>query len=69
MAVHGGFLTKSHDNTRLDLGGIAKGWAVDAIIHNLQAHGYRHAYVDFGGDVRGRMQSRIVTKEVPQMPS
>eukprot|EP00667_Euglena_gracilis_P003112 EG_transcript_3121 len=52
VAVHGGFLTKSHDNTRLDLGGIAKGWAVDAIIHNLQAHGYRHAYVDFGGDIR-----------------
>jgi len=36
----------------LDLGGIAKGFAVDRAIAVLRAHGVREALVDAGGDMR-----------------
>lgn len=35
---------------RIDLGGIAKGYAVDQAIHLLQQRGIRHALVSAGGD-------------------
>jgi len=35
----------------LDLGGIAKGWAVDRATDALRAHGIRHALVNAGGDL------------------
>jgi thiamine biosynthesis lipoprotein len=38
---------------RLDLGGIAKGYAVDQAIAVLQAHGVHTALVNAGGDLRG----------------
>ncbi len=37
---------------RIDLGGIAKGWAVDRGIAILQQRGYTHALVNAGGDSR-----------------
>jgi thiamine biosynthesis lipoprotein len=37
---------------RLDLGGIAKGFAVDQAITVLHEHGVRHALVNAGGDLR-----------------
>jgi thiamine biosynthesis lipoprotein len=37
---------------RIDLGGIAKGYAVDQGIEVLLARGYRHALVNAGGDSR-----------------
>ncbi|MBN2355605.1 FAD:protein FMN transferase [candidate division KSB1 bacterium] len=37
---------------RLDLGGIAKGYAVDAAIQTLQQYGIGDAQVDAGGDLR-----------------
>lgn len=37
---------------RLDLGGIAKGFAVDEALACLQSHGIRIALVDGGGDLR-----------------
>ena len=38
--------------TRIDLGGIAKGHAVDNSIKLLQQHGIKHAMVSAGGDTR-----------------
>ena len=35
----------------VDLGGIAKGYAVDEAIRIIEEHGIEHAIVDFGGDV------------------
>jgi thiamine biosynthesis lipoprotein len=35
----------------LDLGGIAKGWAVDRAVDALRAHGIRNALVNAGGDL------------------
>jgi thiamine biosynthesis lipoprotein len=37
---------------RIDLGGIAKGWAVDRGIEILRAGGVEHAFVTAGGDTR-----------------
>ena len=37
---------------RIDLGGIAKGYAVDQVIKTLTEHGIKHAAVSAGGDSR-----------------
>ncbi len=42
----------SHKNTYIDLGGIAKGYAVDRCIKYLEAAGIKHAIVTAGGDSR-----------------
>ncbi len=42
-------LTRS--NMRLDLGGIAKGYATDEALYILKQHGIRSALVDGGGDI------------------
>jgi thiamine biosynthesis lipoprotein len=41
-----------HEGMRIDLGGIAKGYAVDRGIGILQARGVKHAVVTAGGDTR-----------------
>jgi thiamine biosynthesis lipoprotein len=41
-----------HEGMRIDLGGIAKGYAVDRGIGILQARGVQHAVVTAGGDTR-----------------
>ena len=38
--------------TRLDFGGIAKGYAIDRGIEALRRHGIRNAIIDAGGDLR-----------------
>lgn len=42
----------AHPNVRIDLGGIAKGYAVDNAIALLKKHGIEHAMVTAGGDTR-----------------
>ncbi len=42
----------AHPATRIDLGGFAKGHAVDRCVEILRAHGIEHAYVSAGGDSR-----------------
>lgn len=41
-----------HRSLWMDLGGIAKGYAVDRAIEALQAHGVTHGCVNAGGDLR-----------------
>lgn len=38
--------------TRLDLGGLAKGWAVDQAVQAAKAHGAQAVWVNAGGDLR-----------------
>jgi FAD:protein FMN transferase len=45
-------LHKLADAVRLDLGGIAKGFAVDAAVATLRAHGVASGWVNAGGDLR-----------------
>jgi len=42
----------AREGVRIDLGGIAKGWAVDRSIEILKKHGITHALVNAGGDTR-----------------
>ncbi|MDF2177875.1 FAD:protein FMN transferase [Aliiglaciecola sp. CAU 1673] len=42
----------AHNNVKIDLGGIAKGHAVDKAIERLQKMGFKHALVTAGGDTR-----------------
>lgn len=41
----------THSPVRIDLGGIAKGYAIDAAIHTLRTYGITRVLVDAGGDV------------------
>ncbi|SMF11840.1 thiamine biosynthesis lipoprotein [Alteromonadaceae bacterium Bs31] len=45
-------LAFKHENVRIDLGGIAKGYAVDRVAKILQDGGVKHATVSAGGDSR-----------------
>ncbi len=44
-------VTLTKEGMRLDLGGIAKGYTVDAIWEVLQEHGVQNALIDGGGDI------------------
>jgi len=50
--VENGYFYKDHDHTAIDLGGIAKGFCVDLLVENLNAAGYPHVYVEWGGEIR-----------------
>ena len=43
--------TLVNNDMRLDLGGIAKGFAADEALATLRAHGLPHAMIEFGGDI------------------
>jgi hypothetical protein len=52
LSKDGKTLTKAHDEAGLDLGGIAKGWAIDKCVEALVAAGFKDIYMEWGGDVR-----------------
>ena len=43
---------RKHDPVQLDLCGIAKGYAVDRMVHVLRQHGVRHALASLDGELR-----------------
>lgn len=47
-----GTLAFRHPDVQIDLGGIAKGWAVDLAVAELVRHGVKSAAVSAGGDSR-----------------
>jgi thiamine biosynthesis lipoprotein len=51
-------IVKGSDTLEIDLGGIAKGYAVDLLYERLKAANVRHLYVEWGGEIR-------VSKEHP----
>ncbi|WP_246860689.1 FAD:protein FMN transferase [Noviherbaspirillum sp. UKPF54] len=52
LALDDGFLVTKSRPLWIDLGGIAKGYAVDLAIHALRSRGVRSACVNAGGDLR-----------------
>lgn len=52
LGIEDGVVSANGRRVQLDLGGIAKGEAVDRAIELLRRHGIRHALVNAGGDVR-----------------
>lgn len=45
---------KECSETNFDLGGIAKGYAVDLLIENLQKEGFKNIFVEWGGEISAR---------------
>ena len=43
---------KDHSLTAIDLGGIAKGYAVDILVERLSTLGFSRVYVEWGGEIR-----------------
>ncbi len=43
---------KEKNETKLDLGGVAKGYGVDLILERLQENGFHNIYVEWGGEIR-----------------
>lgn len=54
-------VSKTDRNVRIDLGGIAKGYAIDRAVALLKAAGIKHAYISLGGDsyVMGQRNDRL----------
>jgi thiamine biosynthesis lipoprotein len=53
---------------RIDLGGIAKGYAVDMAVETLQVHGVRDGLVNAGGDLRVFGEPQPVHVRLPEAP-
>ena len=51
-ALQGGHAWRQDATTRIDLGGLAKGWAVDQVVAEAQALGIAAVWVNAGGDLR-----------------
>jgi len=47
-----GIFWKEHEALELDLGGIAKGYAIDLILERLNNQGNPSVYVEWGGEIR-----------------
>lgn len=51
LTIENNRVHSSNPSVRLDLGGYAKGYALDEAVRILQSHGIRHALVNIGGNV------------------
>lgn len=54
LAADGTAVRKAHAHTRLDLSGIAKGYALDQVARRLDGHGLDAYLVEVGGELRAR---------------
>ena len=50
--VEGNTFWKEHELTAIDLGGVAKGYAVDLLAERLGGAGFSSIYVEWGGEIR-----------------
>lgn len=51
-----GVFYKDHDQTKIDFGGIVKGYCVDLLVERLNAAGYPDVFVEWGGEIRASGQ-------------
>ncbi|CDR34987.1 FAD:protein FMN transferase [Criblamydia sequanensis] len=54
--LDGDFIYKDSSLTRIDLGGIAKGFAVDLLVDRFQELGLNNFYVEWGGEIKVKGQ-------------
>lgn len=52
LSIQNGIIKKSQTETRIDLGGIAKGFCVDLLVERLMDLGIEHLFVEWFGDFR-----------------
>ncbi len=50
--LSGSYFWKDHDLLEIDLGGIAKGFAIDLLVVRLNAAGFPNVFVEWGGEIR-----------------
>jgi len=50
--IQNGVFYKDHDKTSLDLGGIAKGYAVDLLTSRLNEIGFLDLFIEWGGEIK-----------------
>ncbi len=50
--VEQGMFWKEDADTELDLGGVAKGYAIDMLVDRLAKAGYQNVFVEWGGEIR-----------------
>ena len=50
--IQDGFFYKDHDDTSIDLGGIAKGYLVDLLTDRIVNAGFQNIYVEWGGEIK-----------------
>lgn len=64
------YVIKEAGGTRLNTGGIAKGFAVDRMVTTLRAHGIKSGYVNAGGDLRvfGELDWPILRRQSNHQP-
>lgn len=51
LPEHAGVVSSRNPAVAIDLGGLAKGWALDRVAAQLRAQGVRHALINIGGNV------------------
>jgi FAD:protein FMN transferase len=51
IAIQNGKASSSNPHVQLDLGGYAKGYALDSALQTLRKHGVRNALVNIGGNI------------------
>ncbi|MEM1283192.1 MAG: FAD:protein FMN transferase [Chlamydiota bacterium] len=52
VKIKDGQFWKSHQDVKIDLGGIAKGYCVDLLTERLIKRGFKNCYVEWGGEIR-----------------
>ncbi|CAK9083757.1 Fumarate reductase (FRDS) (FAD-dependent oxidoreductase) (NADH-dependent fumarate reductase) [Durusdinium trenchii] len=63
ISEDGSTLTKLHDEAKLELNGIAKGWAIDELARVLvEEAGRRDVFVDWAGDIKVRGRNPVSGK-------
>ena len=53
LSLNNGKVVKDNESVRIDLGGVAKGYAINEAIKVLKSNGVSSALIDAGGDVYG----------------
>lgn len=51
VEIKDGYISFKNENTKIDLGGAAKGYAADKAVEVLRKHGIKNAILDLGGNV------------------
>lgn len=52
LTLRDGYVVKNHPLTAVDLGGVAKGYAVDLLVERLTHLGFHSVYVEWGGEIK-----------------
>jgi len=67
IAIKNGIFRKDHSNTRLDLGGVLKGFCIDLLMERLQKLGYADLFIEWAGEMRASGQHPTIGDWIVQI--